>query len=583
MNYFNLNPVSLLFSIMLFSGFTAFGQDSIQRKAPSKDSTVTQNTRTFENAIQKYDKNYYILRRQNRLMGDFPDSVNLQTPQAVLENFIVSARNQKFETAAISLNFNLLPTSTTRKQAKELTRKLYIVVNQNVNINWNELPDRPDGQVDQITKSNKPLAGKARRSIEFGSLKVDGRDISLRLQRLRYKDNAPQWLISANTVENIDLLYDKYGPSEIGRIIPDWGWNTTLFKVPIWKFIGCLVALVISFFLGWLVLFILRKFFSRSKIIWISTISFRLALPAGVGIGLLIFYFLLTSLIYFKGLFANTLSTILVIVIVAAVTWFIMRFLDAFMEYISKHAVNRTDLEENFKSRNKLTHISVIHRILSFVILAIGVAVIFSQFEASANLSTSIFASAGVATIIIGIAAQSTLGNLIAGVQIAITKPVRIGDTVIIEDNWGFVEDIGFVFLTVRTWDKRRLIVPLKSVTTDIFENWSMESSNQIRPITLYVDYKIDVEKIRSKFEKMVRDHEDWDGEKQPIVQVVDVTDKALKINAYCSAETPYITWDLQCELREKLIAYIAELEDGLHLSKSRLTFDSSRSPSEKN
>ena len=80
MNYFNLNPVSLLFSIMLFSGFTAFGQDSIQRKAPSKDSTVTQNTRTFENAIQKYDKNYYILRRQNRLMGDFPDSVNLQTP-----------------------------------------------------------------------------------------------------------------------------------------------------------------------------------------------------------------------------------------------------------------------------------------------------------------------------------------------------------------------------------------------------------------------------------------------------------------------------------------------------------------------
>ena len=156
-------------------------------------------------------------------------------------------------------------------------------------------------------------------------------------------------------------------------------------------------------------------------------------------------------------------------------------------------------------------------------------------------------ASAGVATVILGIAAQNTLGNIFAGLQIAITKPVRVGDTVIIKDDWGNVEEIGFTYMVVRTWDLRRLVVPLKFVISNIFENWSMTSSHQIRPIFLYADYRVDVAKIRSEFEKMLEAEEDWDEDNPAVVEVVDMTEESVKLRALCSAKDAKTTWKLHC------------------------------------
>ena len=144
---------------------------------------------------------------------------------------------------------------------------------------------------------------------------------------------------------------------------------------------------------------------------------------------------------------------------------------------------NFLDLIGNEESRKLLTYISVARRLITFLVIIIGGYIILSQFRSLEKLGISLLASAGVATVIIGVAAQSTLGNIIAGLQIAFTKPVRVGDTVIIDDDWGYVEDIKFTFMVVRTWDLRRLVVPLKYVISNTFENWSMTSSHQIRPI----------------------------------------------------------------------------------------------------
>ncbi len=180
-------------------------------------------------------------------------------------------------------------------------------------------------------------------------------------------------------------------------------------------------------------------------------------------------------------------------------------------------------------------------------------------------------ASAGLATIILGIAAQSTLGNIIAGVQIALTKPARIGDTVLIEGRWGYVEDIRFTYMIVRTWDLRRLIVPLKTVISDTFENLSITSPHSLNEIELYVDYRVDVDKLRAKFKELLEASEDWDEEHPPIIQVTEMTEKSLKVRAICSASTAVIAWDLHCRLREQMVAYIKELEEGIYFTRSRV------------
>ena len=326
-----------------------------------------------------------------------------------------------------------------------------------------------------------------------------------------------------------------------------------------------------AWFFGKLVTYLLRKILRKSKRNWIKHIANKLAKPAGILFGTLFFYILLDNLISLSGGFANIVYTTLIVLIIGSITWFITRFVDYLMTYIAENKIGDVSEEENEEARKMLTYISVARRIVTFLVVVIGGYIIISQFRALEKVGISLLASAGVATVILGIAAQNTLGNIFAGLQIAITKPVRVGDTVIINDDWGNVEEIGFTYMVVRTWDLRRLVVPLKYVISNIFENWSMTSSHQIRPIILYADYRVDVSKIRSEFEKLLKNEDDWDQENPAVVEVVDMTEESVKLRALCSAKDAKTTWQLHCSLREKLVAYISQLEDGIYLSRTRV------------
>ncbi|MFD2432557.1 hypothetical protein ACFSO9_02790 [Mesonia maritima] len=180
-------------------------QDSTDSKnntsLPSKEP-VLQDGDYKANAIEEYKEAYYVLDRLNKSIGLPPNKFNLQSPQATLEHFILNARNNDFESAAYALNLNLLPDNITNEEAALLAEKLYFVINQRVRINWDDLSDRPDGQIDISTTTNKAVAGKPRRSVVFfGSVDLKGRDIIFRLQRIKYKDYGAFWLISSNTVE----------------------------------------------------------------------------------------------------------------------------------------------------------------------------------------------------------------------------------------------------------------------------------------------------------------------------------------------------------------------------------------------
>jgi small-conductance mechanosensitive channel len=173
--------------------------------------------------------------------------------------------------------------------------------------------------------------------------------------------------------------------------------------------------------------------------------------------------------------------------------------------------------------------------------------------------------------LVLGVAAQSTLGNIIAGIQIALTSPAKIGDTIIIKDEWCYVEEFRFTYMVARTWDQRRLIIPLKFIVSNIFENWSMTNAYLVKPIIVHADYRIDVALVRKKFNELLHDNDKWDEEQEAKVQIVEADKDTIQIRALCSGKDAITSYDLQCELREELVAYIAQLEDGLYLNRVRV------------
>ncbi|WP_338813587.1 mechanosensitive ion channel domain-containing protein [Bernardetia sp. Wsw4-3y2] len=578
---FKQNAFLLIFSAVLYFCLiplcvaqidSTVNDTSNKNELPSSDFIVdtlleSDNERTF---IGEYSDYYFNIKQLNKGLAKPKEFINLQTPQATIEHFILYCKEKKYELASHALNLNLLPQKIRKEKASVLAEKLCYVINKRVNINWDNLPDRPDGQVNQSSVGNKSIAGKAQKSIRFGSLNLEGRTISLRLDRVKVKDESPVWVISANTVENIELLYDANAPSKLNRLIPEWG-EFEFLGIQVWKIIGLIIFAIACYFLGKLIAYIINWFVRKSDKHWVDEIGDKIATPIALAIGVLTFYFVMNKFLSISGSFSPIFYAIMLVIVIGAFTWLILRVIEYVIDRIAETQVGDISEEENLDSRRYLTHISVARRVFTFIIIIVGVGLVLSQFEFLQNLGISLMASAGVATVVLGIAAQSTLGNIIAGMQIAITKPARIGDTIYFENQYGTVEDIRFTYLIIKTWDERRVVVPLKHFITEPFENWSMNDAHLMKPIMIYADYNINVENIRTKFSELLKESDNYDEKQPPKLQVVGSSKEGIEMRALCSAKDPSTAWDLHCDIREKLMKYIAELENGIYLSKERI------------
>jgi len=534
-------------------------------EAPAQDTTTI--PLRSGNAIEGFSEPYYKLSFLNDGLPE-PDDLNRQTPQATLEHFLLSARAEEYAAARHALNLNLFPPEQQAEKGMEIAKKLHYLIRQRISINWEDLPDRPDGQIDYAVGGNQPLAGQPRRSIVFGNTSLGDREISFRVQRVRIGNDAPVWVISPQTVENIGPLYDQYGPQALSRIVPEWA-NVLVIGIPVWKLIGVILLGMVCYLISILIYRAVRKIFFRSDVPYVKGIASYIGQPAGLAIGALLFYLAVHEILSLAGTFSRIFYTLVLITVVVSFTWLLMRTSNYLFRYVLTRKVDDDLAHENADVKRHLTYISVARRVITFIIIVVGAGVIFSQFKSLERLGISLLASAGVATVLIGIAAHSTLGNIISGLQIAVTKPVKIGDSVYFEENWGMVEDIRFTYLVIRTWDWRRMVVPLKYFISRPIENWSMSNSHLIQPIYFYTDYKIDVSKVRSTFKELVEASDDWDG-KVWSIQVTDVKEDSLEIRATCSSKDPATAWTLHCDLREKMMAYIAQMDGGRYLARQR-------------
>jgi small-conductance mechanosensitive channel len=178
------------------------------------------------------------------------------------------------------------------------------------------------------------------------------------------------------------------------------------------------------------------------------------------------------------------------------------------------------------------------------------------SFPAARNLGASVLASAGIAGLAVGLAVRPLLENILAGIQLAITQPIRIEDVVIVEKEWGRIEEITTTYVVVRTWDLRRLVLPLTYFIEKPFENWTRTSSEIIGTIFWYVDYNADVESIREEFNRIVASSPRW-NRKAAVLQVTDATEQTLQLRGLVSANNASDAWDLRCDVREALLTFI--------------------------
>tara|TARA_R110002020_G_scaffold17872_3_gene63328 strand:- start:4899 stop:6077 length:1179 start_codon:yes stop_codon:yes gene_type:complete len=257
---------------------------------------------------------------------------------------------------------------------------------------------------------------------------------------------------------------------------------------------------------------------------------------------------------------------------IAVITWIGIRAVQSVQKTIVAH--NPVDVSDNLRARRIQTQTRLLVRTMSFFVLLFGVASMLTTFPAVRQVGTGLLASAGLAGLAVGFAAKPVLGNIIAGLQIAITQPIRIDDVVIVENEWGRVEEITGTYVVVRIWDDRRLVVPLQYFIEQPFQNWTRHTSSITGSVFFWADYGIPLQPLREELDRLLEKVPQlWDG-RVKVLQVTDTTDKVIQLRVLASSANSGANWDLRCYLRENLIGFISR-DYPEHLPQIRATLES--------
>jgi small-conductance mechanosensitive channel len=216
----------------------------------------------------------------------------------------------------------------------------------------------------------------------------------------------------------------------------------------------------------------------------------------------------------------------------------------------------RIDVPDNRRARRARTQVAILRRLTAAIVILLTLATMFMTFAPLRTLGTSLLASAGVAGALIGLAAQSTLTNVFAGLQLALSDTLRFDDVVVVEDEWGRVEELTLTYVVLHLWDERRLVLPTTYFTKTPFQNWTRRESRVLGAVLLHLDYRAPVDELRAEAGRLVEASPLWD-QRDWVLQVVDSTPWTMVVRVLASAADAPSSWDLRCELREKLIGFL--------------------------
>ncbi|MGO1395877.1 MAG: mechanosensitive ion channel family protein [Halomonas sp.] len=503
------------------------------------------------------DSQWFSVDSLNIGLGDAPEEANRVTPRESIRSFLVLTDQEEYETAAHMLNLAEFSESEQREQGSELARQLAEIFQRGEWLSVSDLPGREDALIEGSVGEN-PRVGETRRNIEVSSLKADGETYDIRLGRYRVGEEEPVWLIMPISVSYIPVLYEQYGPSMLESYIPE-RFQASFGILRIWEWIAIPVFLIFVGMVGWAV-HCLIGLMSKWLPSGVSSIfASQIGMPAALITVSLVTQMLLDYVVSFSAVATTTFRVLLISILAWGVGTIALRLVDTIMLRLTRRIVGEIDDTKPRDERRLLTSLYALRRLI-ILITVTGVSIyILGQVQLFESLGLSILASASVLAVLVGVAGQAVLGNILSSFQLSFAKPIRIGDLVIFEDQWCYVEGIFYTFIRLRTWDERRLIVPVTYFISKPFENLSVKSTKMYRFLELTLHLSADIGVLRDKFIEFAKQEESVIEHHKLLCYVTAQTGTVQTVTCYLMTSDPLAGWAAEMNVREKLLAFIRD------------------------
>jgi small-conductance mechanosensitive channel len=314
-------------------------------------------------------------------------------------------------------------------------------------------------------------------------------------------------------------------------------------------------AVVIALLLHRVIYQVLVRVVGKTSTALDNSVIIHTRRPARLALPLFGVLFVLPNAPMSVGL-RGTIAHLVGIGLIGCMAWAIIACVDVLEDLLSSRY--RIDAADNLEARRVATQMHVLRRVAVVIVSILAIGVALMTFPTIRQVGASLLASAGLAGLVIGMAMRPTLSNLLAGIQIALTQPIRLQDAVIVEGEWGWIEEITTTYVVVKIWDLRRLILPLTYFVEKPFQNWTRTTAMLLGSVYLYVDYSVPVEELRAELRRILEGTDMWLG-KVCVLQVSDAREHTVELRALADARDSGTAWDLRCLIRESLIGFIRD------------------------
>ncbi len=481
------------------------------------------------------------------------DADDRTTPRRALRAFILAAREHDDARAARALDLSAVPRSERGERGPRLARQLKSVLDQELWIDFERVPDEPTGE-----------------PVTIGSIEVDRARVPIVMVH-----RGDEWVFSESTVSAIPALYEAHGPGWIEQLLPAVLSRVRVWEMELWQWLGLLGALALAYVSAVLIAALLLRvggrIAERTDTEWDNRLLKLLRGPTRSLLAIVIGWVLAEGL-HLAAPAQEVVDKLLLVGLIGTLAWYGTRIVRLVADRIEAHGrarVERAELDD-LGLRGLRTQVAVLRRVASIAVGILAVSLMLVQFDVVRTVGMSLLASAGIAGVVLGLAAQRSIATLLAGLQLSITQPMRIGDTLIVEGELGTIEEINLTYVVMKIWDQRRLIVPMSRFLDQPFQNWTKVSPEMLGTVFLYADYRLPIAAVRAELDRLLDGHPKWDGRAKGLL-VTDANDRTIQVRALVSAKDASDLWDLRCEIREKLVAFLRDHEGGRYLPRTRV------------
>lgn len=493
--------------------------------------------------------------------GLTPPSSDLDftTPQSTIESFLFAAEEGQFEEAAHALNLNDLDVAVQAERGPILAEQLATVIDRKVVINWQQLLERPDS-LDANASSDNPMAGQARKSLLLAVLDLDGRAVAMRLNRVKPEDGDAVWVFSRQTVDVIEPLFARYGPSQLEKMLPQSLRTDAFLGMAWWEVIGLPLVILLAFLAAYALWRLLDVLGSMQRRELIGRLVKTIRVPAILAVIATVVLLTTSYVFVVSGVVSNILEPIIVILFVTAGMILVVNVIDVFLDSVIDVDLEQLASPDEEDRRALATTISALRRVVIVVAVLLGAGIVLTSATIFQTLGFSLLAAAGGLTLVIGFAAREVLSNILASMQISLNRSARVGDQLIYDDHLCTVERIHFTFVQLQVWDGTRMIVPVSKFVSDEFVNRNIKDSEMTRHATLKVAPQVDVDQLRQLFRDWVENDERVHDAHTAECVVTAQNEFGLSIRFAVPVPDPRDGWSVECDMREYLVAQLVEI-----------------------